>query len=53
MRGREELASFGGARVLPDGVPAWAPAFDITPASLITAIVTDRGVHRPPFHFTA
>jgi len=29
--------------------PARNPAFDVTPASLITAIVTERGVHRPPF----
>jgi methylthioribose-1-phosphate isomerase len=25
------------------------PAFDVTPASLITAIVTEEGVHRPPY----
>jgi methylthioribose-1-phosphate isomerase len=29
--------------------PARNPAFDVTPASLITAIVTEEGVHRPPF----
>jgi methylthioribose-1-phosphate isomerase len=29
--------------------PAWNPAFDVTPAELITAIVTERGVHRAPF----
>jgi methylthioribose-1-phosphate isomerase len=52
MRSRDEFA-FGGARVLPDGVPVWAPAFDVTPASLITAIVTDRGVHEPPYAFAA
>jgi methylthioribose-1-phosphate isomerase len=28
---------------------AWNPAFDVTPADLITAIVTERGVHRPPY----
>lgn len=53
MRSRDEFASFGDARILPDGVPVWAPAFDVTPASLIAAIVTDRGVHRPPYSFTA
>lgn len=31
--------------------PARNPAFDVTPASLITAIVTEDGVHRPPFSF--
>jgi methylthioribose-1-phosphate isomerase len=29
--------------------PARNPAFDVTPASLITAIVTEEGVHRPSF----
>ena len=29
--------------------PAWNPAFDVTPAELISAIVTEAGVHRPPY----
>ena len=33
----------------PADVPVRSPAFDVTPAELITAIVTDRGVLRPPF----
>ncbi len=33
----------------PQGMNAWNPAFDVTPAALVTAIVTDRGVLRPPF----
>jgi methylthioribose-1-phosphate isomerase len=52
QRSRSEMAMFGSAHVLPDGVPAWTPAFDVTPAALITAIVTDRGVHRPPYQFS-
>ncbi|HET6349798.1 MAG TPA: S-methyl-5-thioribose-1-phosphate isomerase, partial [Candidatus Krumholzibacteria bacterium] len=32
-------------------VEAYNPAFDVTPASLIAAIVTEKGVHRPPFDF--
>jgi methylthioribose-1-phosphate isomerase len=35
--------------VAPNGVVAAHPAFDVTPARLITAIVTDRGVLRPPY----
>ena len=31
--------------------PARNPAFDVTPAALITAIVTERGIYRPPYHF--
>lgn len=34
---------------LPPGVGAWNPVFDLTPAELVTAIVTDRGVAFPPF----
>jgi methylthioribose-1-phosphate isomerase len=29
--------------------PAWNPAFDVTPAELVTAIVTELGVHRAPY----
>ena len=34
---------------LTDRFPARNPAFDVTPAQLITAIVTENGVHRPPY----
>src|SRR5215218_6142167 len=34
---------------MPDEVAVWNPAFDVTPASLVTAIVCDAGVLRPPF----
>jgi methylthioribose-1-phosphate isomerase len=37
---------------LPDDVAVWNPAFDVTPASLVTAIVSDAGVLRPPFEAT-
>jgi methylthioribose-1-phosphate isomerase len=37
---------------LPDDVAVWNPAFDVTPASLVTAIVCDAGVLRPPFEAT-
>jgi methylthioribose-1-phosphate isomerase len=51
-RSRAEMATAGGTRILPDDVPVWSPAFDVTPAALITSIVTDRGIHRPPYAFT-
>jgi methylthioribose-1-phosphate isomerase len=38
-----------GVPIAPRGTTAANPAFDVTPASLITAIVTDRGIARPPF----
>jgi methylthioribose-1-phosphate isomerase len=33
----------------PVGTRAWNPAFDVTPASLVAAIVTEQGVLRPPY----
>ncbi len=34
---------------IPYEIPVWNPAFDVTPAELITAIITEAGVLRPPF----
>jgi methylthioribose-1-phosphate isomerase len=48
-RGRAEVAQLGGLTIVPEGVPVRHPAFDITPARLVTAIVTEAGVARPPF----
>jgi len=48
-RDPEEVTHCGGQRVVPEGVDVWNPAFDITPAHLITAIITDRGVVYPPY----
>ncbi len=46
----EVLAPFGVA-FAPDGAQAWNPAFDVTPASLIAAIITEVGVFRSPYCF--
>ena len=48
-RGRQEVAEIGGRVVVPDGVPVRHPAFDVTPHRLVSAIVTERGVVRPPY----
>lgn len=48
-RDEEEVLTLAGARVAPAGSAARNPAFDVTPARLVTAIVTERGVLRPPF----
>lgn len=48
--GDEVRCGFGSLTAPPD-VDVYNPAFDVTPASLITAIVSDRGVHRPPYRF--
>ncbi len=47
-RGSEEVLVIGGQRIAPDGVEARYPAFDVTPAALVTAIITERGIARPP-----
>ena len=48
-RPAEEVAIIAGRRMVPEGVPVRNPAFDVTPARLITAIVTELGVLRPPY----
>lgn len=44
-----EVTSWRGVPTAPEGVRAAHPAFDVTPARYITAIITERGVARPPF----
>ena len=51
-RDGEEVRSFAGCRAAPKGVPVFNPAFDVTPARLITGFITDRGIIRPPFRKT-
>lgn len=47
-RSEAEVTSFAGVQVAPHGVRARHPAFDVTPARYIAAIVTDAGVAAPP-----
>lgn len=47
-RGREEVAGYGREVWAPDGVPTFNPAFDVTPADLVTALVTEAGVVEKP-----
>jgi len=46
-RSAEEVTGFGGQRWAPEGIAVRNPAFDVTPAALISALVTERGVVRP------
>ncbi|RMG97090.1 MAG: S-methyl-5-thioribose-1-phosphate isomerase [Deltaproteobacteria bacterium] len=46
-RADEEVTHVGPTRIVPEAVGVENPAFDVTPAELVTAIVTDRGVFRP------
>ena len=45
----EEVRGARGLAWVPDDYPVYNPAFDVTPASHVTAIVTERGVIRPPY----
>ena len=52
QRSRDEVARNVLGATVPDGVAVHNPSFDVTPAHLVTAIVSDRGVHRAPYAFT-
>lgn len=49
QRDEREITETFGHKVAPDGIEVYNPAFDITPAELVTAMITERGVAKPPF----
>ncbi len=48
QRDADELLSWSGKRVAAEGCEAWNPVFDITPASMIDVLVTEKGVVQAP-----
>ena len=48
-RSADEVTHHGGRRLAPEGVLVRNPAFDVTPARYVTAIVCERGVARAPY----
>lgn len=48
-RDHAEILSLGGKRIAADGAGAWNPVFDVTPAHLIDAIVTEKGIATAPY----
>ena len=48
-RPHEEVTHIDGHRICPVGVDVINPSFDVTPASLVTAIVTEKGIAYPPY----
>ncbi len=48
-RSADEVTHVAGRRIAPNGIPVLNAAFDVTPARLVTAIITERGVARPPY----
>jgi len=48
-RAAREVTHVGETRLVPEGVPVENPAFDVTPARLVTALITEKGVLRAPY----
>ncbi|MEM4407052.1 MAG: S-methyl-5-thioribose-1-phosphate isomerase [Candidatus Methanomethylicaceae archaeon] len=51
-RDQNEVLYINNTRIAPEGVEALNPAFDMTPGGLVNAIITDKGVVRPPYDFS-
>ncbi len=51
MRNKKELSYINGVQITDPNYDAYAPAFDVTPSELITAIITDKKVNKPPYSF--
>ena len=49
QRSEGEVVSLNNKRITPEGASAAHPAFDITPNDLVTAIITDKGIAKPPY----
>jgi methylthioribose-1-phosphate isomerase len=49
QRDADEVTHFGGSRCAPDDIGVCNPAFDVTPHENVTAIITEKGVHREPY----
>ncbi len=49
QRAAEEISCGFGRCTVPEGVAVYNPAFDVTPAGLVTGIITEKGIFRPPY----
>ncbi len=49
QRSADEVTEGFGKATAPEGVKVYSPAFDVTPASLVSAIITEKGIARAPF----
>jgi methylthioribose-1-phosphate isomerase len=49
QRNAREVTHIGGKQMVPDGVQVENPAFDVTPAKYVAAIITERGIARAPY----
>lgn len=51
-RGAEEIINGFGKQTAPSGIKVYNPAFDVTPHDLITGIITEKGIARPPYNIS-
>ncbi|MHC4709042.1 MAG: S-methyl-5-thioribose-1-phosphate isomerase [Planctomycetota bacterium] len=49
QRSADEIRLGFGKLTAPADAPVWSPAFDVTPSDLVAGIVTEQGIHRPPY----
>jgi len=49
QRNAREMTHLGSTRLAPEGASVWNPAFDVTPAHLVTGIITEKGIARAPY----
>jgi methylthioribose-1-phosphate isomerase len=49
QRDAREVTHIAGKQMVPDGVAVENPAFDVTPAKYVTAIITEKGIARAPY----
>jgi methylthioribose-1-phosphate isomerase len=49
-RDASEVTNLMGTRIAPSGIHVYNPSFDVTPAKYVTAIITEKGVVKPPFN---
>ena len=49
QRDKDEVRALGGVQTAPAGVEVYNPAFDVTPHTLLTGVITERGIVYPPF----
>ena len=51
LRSKKELSHFGEMQITSGDFDAYCPAFDVTPNELISAIITEKDVYKPPYDF--
>ena len=50
-RNKDEVIKIGGVQITKEDYNVYSPAFDVTPNELITGIITEAALHKPPYNF--